>query len=114
MRSIAMTRKLVPAWRAMLASTGMAWATSIMVASTVTLALVSGGFVAYELFTYRQSMTRDLITLAEIIGDRMQMLGSRSGAGEPREASEPKGEPKPAPAKKPAGKFDDMEDDIPF
>lgn len=50
----------------------------------------------------------------EIIGDRMQMLGSRAGSGEPREPAEPKGESKPAPAKKPAGKFDDMEDDIPF
>ncbi len=61
----------------------------------------------------------------EIIGDRMQMLGSRAGAGEARGAGagEPrgeahaeagaKGEAKPA-AKKPAGKFDDMEDDIPF
>ena len=57
----------------------------------------------------------------EIIGDRMQMLGSRAGAGEPRgethgeSRAEPgaKGEAKPA-GKKPAGKFDDMEDDIPF
>ena len=60
----------------------------------------------------------------EIIGDRMQMLGSRAGAGEARGGSgEPrgeaggeagaKGEAKPT-AKKPAGKFDDMEDDIPF
>jgi single-strand DNA-binding protein len=54
----------------------------------------------------------------EIVADRMQMLGSRAGAGEPR--SEPPmesraAEPKPAAAaKKPAGKFDDMEDDIPF
>jgi single-strand DNA-binding protein len=52
----------------------------------------------------------------EIIGDRMQMLGSRAGAGEvrgePRDApAEAKGGP--APAKK-GGKFDDMEDDIPF
>jgi single-strand DNA-binding protein len=57
----------------------------------------------------------------EIRADRMQMLGSRAGAGEPRTESHgdapPKGE---APAKsggapkKPAGKFDDMEDDIPF
>jgi single-strand DNA-binding protein len=55
----------------------------------------------------------------EIRADRMQMLGSRAGAGEPRggDAGEPRGE---APAKsgtaakKPAGKFDDMEDDIPF
>jgi single-strand DNA-binding protein len=52
----------------------------------------------------------------EITADRMQMLGSRSGAGEPREERDaaPKGEAKGAPAKKPAGKFDDMEDDIPF
>ena len=56
----------------------------------------------------------------EIVADTMQMLGSRAGAGEPRgePRSEPIGakaaEPKPAPAKKPAGKFDDMEDDIPF
>lgn len=55
----------------------------------------------------------------EIMADTMKMLGSRSGAGEPRgEASaepraEPRGESKGA-AKKPAGKFDDMEDDIPF
>jgi len=61
----------------------------------------------------------------EIRGDVMQMLGSRAGSGEPREAAgqraeakaaaEGKGaaEGKPA-AKKPAGKFDDMEDDIPF
>jgi single-strand DNA-binding protein len=58
----------------------------------------------------------------EIRADRMQLLGSRSGAGEPR--GEPRGdappgeskaaEPKSAPAKKPAGKFDDLEDDIPF
>ena len=52
----------------------------------------------------------------EIIGDRMQMLGSRAGAGEAR------GEPRDAPAEakggsapaKKGGKFDDMEDDIPF
>ena len=46
----------------------------------------------------------------------MKMLGSRAGAGEPREApAEPRAaEPRPAPAKKPAGKFDDLEDDIPF
>ena len=54
----------------------------------------------------------------EIIGDRMQMLGSRAGAGEPRgePAAPSKGEApaKEGAAKKPAGKFDDMEDDIPF
>jgi single-strand DNA-binding protein len=58
----------------------------------------------------------------EIRGDVMQMLGSRAGAGEPRgapagggEAPEPRGEPPSRPAaKKPAGKFDDMADDIPF
>ncbi|HEV3010769.1 MAG TPA: single-stranded DNA-binding protein [Burkholderiales bacterium] len=55
----------------------------------------------------------------EIRGDVMQMLGRREGGGEPRvepamesKAAEPRG---PAVgAKKPAGKFDDMEDDIPF
>ena len=60
----------------------------------------------------------------EIVGDTMKMLGSRAGAGEPRgeprvegaaEPKEPKAEPAPkAAAKKPTGKFDDMEDDIPF
>jgi len=61
----------------------------------------------------------------EIIGDRMQMLGSRAGGGEPRAESraEPRSEApakglapagSAAAAKKPAGKFDDMEDDIPF
>ena len=58
---------------------------------------------------------RDRYT-TEIVADAMQMLGSRPGAGEPRAeppAAEPRGEPK-AGAKKPAGKFDDMEDDIPF
>jgi single-strand DNA-binding protein len=55
----------------------------------------------------------------EIRGDVMQMLGSRAGAGEPRGApsgggpAEPASEPR-AVAKKPAGKFDDMADDIPF
>ena len=53
----------------------------------------------------------------EIVADAMQMLGSRSGAGEAR--AESFGGAKPvekaaATAKKPAGKFDDMEDDIPF
>jgi single-strand DNA-binding protein len=57
----------------------------------------------------------------EIRADRMQMLGSRAGAGggAPRDDDgAPRGEgsskPAGAPAKKPAGKFDDMEDDIPF
>jgi single-strand DNA-binding protein len=54
----------------------------------------------------------------EVIADRMQMLGSRAGAGEPRGESAPMeskvAEPRAAAAKKPAGKFDDMEDDIPF
>jgi single-strand DNA-binding protein len=59
----------------------------------------------------------------EVVAERMQMLGSRAGAGEPR--GEPRAEPameskaaepraSAAGAKKPAGKFDDMEDDIPF
>jgi single-strand DNA-binding protein len=53
----------------------------------------------------------------EIMADRMQMLGSRAGAGEPRSEAPTESkaaEPRPAAAKKPAGKFDDMEDDIPF
>jgi single-strand DNA-binding protein len=52
----------------------------------------------------------------EIVAERMQMLGARAGSGEPRpepamesKAAEPK-----AAAKKAAGKFDDLEDDIPF
>src|SRR4249919_2319101 len=55
----------------------------------------------------------------EIMATEMKMLGSRAGAGEPREAppepraAEPRAaEPRAAPAKKPAGKFDDLEDDI--
>jgi single-strand DNA-binding protein len=58
----------------------------------------------------------------EIRGDVMQMLGSRAGSGEPRsapagngDAPAARGEPASRPAgKKPAGKFDDMADDIPF
>jgi single-strand DNA-binding protein len=57
----------------------------------------------------------------EIMATEMKMLGSRAGAGEPREAppearaAEPRAaEPRAAPPKKPAGKFDDLEDDIPF
>ena len=55
----------------------------------------------------------------EIRGDTMQMLGRREGGGAPRD--EGAGAPRSAApaadkaaAKKPAGKFDDMEDDIPF
>ena len=51
----------------------------------------------------------------EIRGDVMQMLGRREGGGEPRVESAPRNAATPPPAaKKPAGKFDDMEDDIPF
>ena len=67
----------------------------------------------------------------EIVCDTMQMLGGRQGMGEggargaerggdrgepseSRGAPPPEGRPAPAGAKKPAGKFDDMEDDIPF
>jgi single-strand DNA-binding protein len=54
----------------------------------------------------------------EIIADRMQMLGARGGSGEPRgdlqRAEERQPATTPSAAKKPAGKFDDMEDDIPF
>jgi single-strand DNA-binding protein len=56
----------------------------------------------------------------DIRGDVMQMLGRREGGGAPRDDAAPRGgeakagaEAKPA-QKKPAGKFDDMEDDIPF
>jgi len=42
----------------------------IMAASTVALLMVAGGFVTYELITYRQGVTHDLSTLGEIIGDR--------------------------------------------
>ena len=51
----------------------------------------------------------------EIRGDVMQMLGRREGGGEPRIEGSSKAAATPPPAaKKPAGKFDDMEDDIPF
>ena len=61
----------------------------------------------------------------EIRADRMQMRGSRPGAGEPRGEPRMESDGDSAPksgapakpggaAKKPAGKFDDMEDDIPF
>lgn len=56
----------------------------------------------------------------EIRGDVMQMLGRREGGGEPRAESAPASKAAgaqasaPAAAKKPAGKFDDLEDDIPF
>src|SRR5579859_5862189 len=41
-----------------------------MIASSVALLVVSPVFVAYEYFTFRQTMVTDLSTLAEIIGDR--------------------------------------------
>ena len=52
----------------------------------------------------------------DIIADVMQMLGSRSGmgGGEPRETREPAAAGESRPAKKPAGQFQDMDDDIPF
>jgi len=52
----------------------------------------------------------------EIIADAMQMLGSRSGmgGGEAREMREPPAAGESRPAKKPAGQFQDMDDDIPF
>ncbi|MBM3352753.1 MAG: single-stranded DNA-binding protein [Betaproteobacteria bacterium] len=54
----------------------------------------------------------------EIRADAMQMLGSRQGGGTPesRASERPapaRSEGKPAPTK-PAGSFNDMEDDIPF
>jgi single-strand DNA-binding protein len=61
-------------------------------------------------------------TTTEIVADRMQMLGSRQGSGSGeaggRDRSSEAKEPVPVgegmPAKKPSGKFDDMDDDIPF
>jgi single-strand DNA-binding protein len=54
----------------------------------------------------------------EIIADRMQMLGARAGSGEPRgeqqRVEERQSATTPSAVKKPAGKFDDLEDDIPF
>src|SRR5256885_4882549 len=61
----------------------------------------------------------------EIRGDVMQMLGRREGGGGPREdsaaerggshsAAKPAGGGGKPAEKKPAGKVDDMEDDIPF
>ena len=52
----------------------------------------------------------------EIIADTMKMLGSRSGmgGGEPRETRETAAAGESRPAKKPAGQFQDMDDDIPF
>jgi single-strand DNA-binding protein len=55
----------------------------------------------------------------EIMADGMQLLGSRSGAGEPAMAREPAetaegGQPKPAAKKAAAGGVGDMDDDIPF
>ena len=52
----------------------------------------------------------------DIIADVMQMLGSRSGmgGGESRETREPSAAGESTPAKKPAGQFQDMDDDIPF
>ena len=41
-----------------------------MIASTVALLLVSAGFVAFEVFTFRNTMKSDLLTLARFIGDR--------------------------------------------
>ncbi len=42
----------------------------IMIASTVALLLVSAGFIAFEVLTFRQTMKNDLSTLAQFIGDR--------------------------------------------
>ena len=52
----------------------------------------------------------------EIVAERMQMLGSRAGSGEPRPEPAMAGKAPEAKAadKKPASKFDDLEDDIPF
>jgi signal transduction histidine kinase/CheY-like chemotaxis protein len=44
----------------------------IMIASTAALLLVSAGFMAFELFNFRQTMKSDLLTLAQFIGDRSE------------------------------------------
>ncbi len=50
----------------------------------------------------------------EIIASEMKMLGSRSGQGDPG-LREPPAEASAKPANaKPGGKFDDLDDDIPF
>ena len=41
----------------------------IMIASSAAVLLVASGFVTYELLTRRQNLTRDLSTLAEVIGN---------------------------------------------
>jgi signal transduction histidine kinase len=43
-----------------------------MIASTVALLLVSAGFVAFEVVTFRHTMKTDLFTLAQFIGDRSE------------------------------------------
>lgn len=51
----------------------------------------------------------------EIVADAMQLLGGRSGAGEPRpERDAEGGGPRPAAKKAPAGGLGEMDDDIPF
>ena len=57
----------------------------------------------------------------EIVADRMQMLGSRSGMGDGGSRGGDRTEREPATAdesrsapRKPAGKIEDMDDDIPF
>ena len=56
----------------------------------------------------------------EIVANQMQMLGSRQGMGGAAAGGDSEGggssrpASKPAPAKAGGGKFDDMEDDIPF
>lgn len=49
----------------------------------------------------------------EILVDQLRMLGGRPAGGDQR-GEESDSAPQTAPARKPAGKFDDMEDDIPF
>ena len=53
----------------------------------------------------------------EVVADRMQMLGSRSGGSSRPMSDEEESAPaagKPAAASQAGGGFDDMEDDIPF
>lgn len=52
----------------------------------------------------------------EIVGDKMQMLGGRprEDGGDAGRSEDRAQDSAPAAERKPAGKFDDMEDDIPF
>ncbi|HEX4644608.1 MAG TPA: ATP-binding protein [Verrucomicrobiae bacterium] len=62
----------VPAFITTLRNVSIKWKLTlvIMAASTVALLLISGAFVAYEWFTFREAMVDDARTTAKIIGDQ--------------------------------------------